>query len=173
MASFSTWALARGRNLAHYGRSSASRVIGVDPCKTSLSVAARCAAALGIAFEPVEAKGEELPLARGSIDSIIVAFTLCTIPDVARALSEARRVLRPDGALFYCEHGLSQERGLARLQRLCNPVWRAVFGGCQVVRDPVQLLQRGGFRVTENTTSRGKGAPPPVANHFCGVAVPG
>lgn len=161
-----------GRNLQHYVPERVQRLIGLDPCETSLAVASERAAKLQLPFEPIQAGAEAIPLPRHSIDTVVLTFTLCTVPNVEAAAKELRRVLKPNGAILFCEHGLADRHSAARLQRFLDPVWRRVFGGCRLTREPDVILGENGFQLIEHTRSRGSGAPPPVAWHRSGVAVP-
>jgi ubiquinone/menaquinone biosynthesis C-methylase UbiE len=98
-------------------------------------------------LEMIDVSAEEIPLEEKSIDTVVITYTLCSIPDVERALRGARRVLRPGGRLLFCEHGLAPEGPVRRWQHRINPVWRRFSGGCNVNRDIPGLLQEGGFRV--------------------------
>ena len=99
---------------------------------------------------PVERTGqtaEEIPLPGGSVDAAISAWTLCTIPDAGRALTEIRRVLKPGGALCFVEHGLSPEPGVARWQHRLTPLQKKVAGGCHLDRPIDALIEGAGFRL--------------------------
>ena len=84
------------------------------------------------------------------MDSILVTYTLCTIPDVIAALEGMRRVLKPGGYLFYCEHGQAPDAGVYKWQRRMNPAWRAIAGGCNMDRDVPALLEAGGFAIEDD-----------------------
>ena len=91
--------------------------------------------------------GERLEAADGTYDAVLSTFTLCTIPDVAAALAEVRRVLRPGGALHVLEHGLAPEPRVAAWQRRMEPLQRRVAGGCHLTRDVPTLLTDAGLHV--------------------------
>src|SRR6185437_9908019 len=93
----------------------------------------------------------------GSCDAALCTFTLCTVPDPARALAEFHRVLRPGGAVHFLEHGLSPEPGVARWQHRLDPVQRRVADGCHLSRDAPALVEEAGFalRLTEQQYVRG------------------
>src|SRR5690606_19111679 len=84
--------------------------------------------------------GQALDLPTDSHDSVLVTFSLCTIPDPDAALREARRVLRPGGRLHFLEHGLAPESSVQRWQARLDPVERALGGGCHLTRDVGAML---------------------------------
>ena len=99
---------------------------------------------------PVERTGttaEAIPLPDGSVDEVISSFSLCTIPDVERALRELRRVLRPGGTFRFVEHGRSDDPRISRWQDRLDPVQRFLAGGCHLNREPDRLLREAGFRI--------------------------
>ena len=77
---------------------------------------------------------ETIPLASHSMDTIVAASTMCSIPDVGRALSEVRRVLKPSGRLLFVEHGRAPDVRVAAWQDRLTPLWRQVAGGCHLNR---------------------------------------
>jgi ubiquinone/menaquinone biosynthesis C-methylase UbiE len=157
-----------GLNLPLYGPAVQS-VIGVEPSPALLDRARRQAAQMPVEF--IEGSAEALPLADRSIDTVVTTWTLCTIPDAARALSEAHRVLRPGGALLFVEHGKAPEPGVARWQDRLDPLWSRLAGGCHLNRPVDQLIQLAGFRLDRLETSR---VPGPRTHTFLyhGRAVP-
>jgi len=111
-----------------------------------------------------------LPAEDASVDTVLLTFVLCSLKDVAAALAEARRVLRPGGELRMLEHVKSEHRGEARLQRLLEPVWRRVFSGCSLLRDPRMELERSGFDAS-SLVPVVLPLPPPVRAGLLGIAV--
>jgi ubiquinone/menaquinone biosynthesis C-methylase UbiE len=91
--------------------------------------------------------GERLPFADASFDTVVVTFTLCSIPDVGAAIREMRRVLAPGGQLLFLEHGLAPSSTTQAWQHRLNLLWKPVSGGCHLDRDPEQLLRDAGFDV--------------------------
>lgn len=91
--------------------------------------------------------GQRLTAPDESYDAVLATFTLCTIPDPARAVAEVRRVLRPGGVFCFLEHGLSPDARVATWQRRLDPIQGAVFGGCQLSRDTLAMVRDAGLVV--------------------------
>ena len=139
-----------GLNLRHYDRDNVRRVFGLEPSAGMRNSAARVIAESDIEVELIEMPGEEIPLDNGSVDSVLVTYTLCTIPDVVTALQEMRRVLKSGGHLFFCEHGKAPDQDVHKWQRRLKPGWRRISGGCNMDRDIPALLREGGFAIEDD-----------------------
>jgi ubiquinone/menaquinone biosynthesis C-methylase UbiE len=114
--------------------------------------------------------GQAIALDDHSCDSALSTFTLCTIPDAARALSELRRVLRPGARLHFLEHGLAPDPAVAAWQRRVEPLQRRLAEGCHLTRDPVALIEAAGFTV-EHVDQRYARGPKPWSWFSVGTAV--
>ncbi len=136
-----------GLNLAFYDRDRLERLWAVEPSRELAPQARQRAKEIGLPFELLEVGAEAIPLDDGSIDAVVTTYTLCTIPEIARALSEMRRVLRPDGALHFVEHGRAPDPGVARWQRRIEPLWKKIAGGCHLTRDVPSLLAEADFKI--------------------------
>ena len=90
---------------------------------------------------------EEMPLPSESFDTVLMTFSLCTIPDGHAALQEIRRVLKPEGRLVFCEHGEAPDESVARWQARINPMWRRLLGGCNLNRPIVNWISKAGFGI--------------------------
>lgn len=157
-----------GFNLPLY--ETATHVIGLDPSVKLLSMA-RGVGGVRPSIELVEGVAEAIPLPGHSVDTVVSTWTLCTIPDVARALAEMRRVLKPEGRLLFAEHGRSSERQVVRWQNRLTPIWKRIGGGCHLNRPIEQLICEAGFRVEALQTGYMKG-PKPMTFMYEGVARP-
>jgi ubiquinone/menaquinone biosynthesis C-methylase UbiE len=134
-----------GLNLAFYDPAKVSSVSGVDPAAELRDLAEAAPRPEGLAVEILPGVAEDLPFESASFDSVVCTFTLCSVHAPDRALAEAMRVLKPGGRLFYCEHGLAPEPGVARWQRRIEPVWKRLAGGCRLTRPILPLLEGAGF----------------------------
>ncbi len=136
-----------GTSLPWYDSAKVDSLIALDPAAGAMAIAARRESQVAFPVEHVALRGEEIPLDAASVDTVVVAYTLCTIPDVERAIQGMRRVLKPGGQLLFIEHGRSPEPGMQRWQQRANPAWGLVFGGCDLTRTPPELLQKAGFEL--------------------------
>ena len=125
------------------------RVAAVEPSDTGWRLAGARCRATEVPVVRSGLDGQSLPFADDSFDAALSTWTLCTIPDVAAALGELRRVLRPGGALHFLEHGLAPDEQVRRWQRRLDPVQRRVAGGCRFTRPVVELLTTAGFTIRE------------------------
>jgi ubiquinone/menaquinone biosynthesis C-methylase UbiE len=158
-----------GLNIPYYP-AGLKRVQAVDPAGVGRKLAAGRVAASAVPIEYVGSDAEALPVADASVDHVLSTWTLCTIPDAARALAEVRRVLRPGGAFRFVEHGLAPDPRVARYQRRLTPLQRRAFGGCHLDRRIDQLVTGAGLQLTRLRTYYMKG-PRALGFTFEGAAV--
>ena len=137
-----------GRNLTHLPPE-VTRLRAVEPSPGGRSIASKRIRASTVPVEFVGTDGQEIPLPDGSVDHVLVTWTLCTIPDVEQALSEMHRVVRPGGTLRFAEHGRSPDPKMAARQDRWNPQWGRLFGGCNINRSIDELVESAGFELTE------------------------
>lgn len=136
-----------GHNLPHLPET-VSRLAAVDPSIVGKRLAARRLEACPVPVEFVGLDGQALPLADQSMDAALSTFTMCTIPDIATALRELRRVLRPGAELHFMEHGLSPDAAVAKWQHRLTPIQRRLCGGCHFNRAIGELIAANGFEIT-------------------------
>ena len=141
-------------NFAMYDASKVERLYALEPAPGMVVKARRTAGSLGIgkSIDFLETGAENIPLPDNSIDTAVITFVLCTIPDWEGALAETRRVLKPGGRILFTEHGLAPDEDIAKWQRRVEPVWKALAGGCHLTRDTVSLLHQGGFTTEDAET---------------------
>ena len=158
-----------GLNARHYPPA-VTRVRAVDPATLGRRLAADRVAASAVRVEYIGLDGQALPLKPASVDHVVSTWTLCTIPDVERALGEVRRVLRPGGSLHFVEHGLSPDARVARWQDRLTPLQRRLAGGCHHNRPIDRLLDGSGLELAGLTTYYLEG-PKPLGYTFEGRAI--
>ena len=126
-----------------------TRVDAVEPSEVAWNMSEQRRAASPIAVGHVGLDGQRLALPDGEYDAALSTFSLCTIPDVATALTEVRRVLRPGGAFHFLEHGIAPDPRVARWQQRLDPVQRRVAGGCHLSRDIPALVAAAGLEIVD------------------------
>ena len=134
-----------GHNLPYYDTQRVSSVVGIDPCRTSWGLAQPRAQGLGVPLDFVEGSAEDMPLEDAQFDSVLMTFSLCTIPNAQAALAEIHRVLKPGGQLVFCEHGQAPDDTVVKWQNRVNPLWRRLLGGCNLNRPILDWIKGSGF----------------------------
>jgi len=134
-----------GLNLPHYDRSRVECVWALEPSAQMRALAAPRVAASGLDVRMLDLPGEALPLPDRSVDTVVMTFTLCTIPDAVAALNQIRRVLKPGGELLFCEHGAAPDNGVRRWQDRLDGIWSRLAGGCHLNREIAPVIQSAGF----------------------------
>jgi ubiquinone/menaquinone biosynthesis C-methylase UbiE len=159
-----------GLNLAYYERGAVSRLYTLDPSAALVRMARKRLTRAAVAAELLVGSAEDIPLAERSVDTVVSTWTLCSIPDVARALREARRVLKPGGSLLFVEHGHSPDARVARWQERIEPLWKPLAGGCHLTRRIDRLIREAGFDIAELENEYLKG-PRAFTYTYCGRAL--
>jgi ubiquinone/menaquinone biosynthesis C-methylase UbiE len=141
-----------GLNLPFYARQ-AQEIFGLDPSPRLLVRADSNAQHLHIPVHLLEGSAERIPLADRSMDTIVLTWTGCSLPDIRTALAEMRRVLKPGGRLLFVEHGRAPEASVARWQDRLDPFWHRLSGGCHLNRKTDDLIWDAGFRIDDLETT--------------------
>jgi ubiquinone/menaquinone biosynthesis C-methylase UbiE len=131
-----------GLNLPFY-KNPVERIVGLDPSPELLRLASARSAQSRLPLHLVRATAEEIPLKERSVDTVVMTWALCSIPNAARALAELRRVLRSDGQLLFVEHGLAPDPKVALWQHRLDPLWVQV--SCHLDRPMDLLISNAGF----------------------------
>lgn len=138
-----------GLNLPYYRPARVTKIWGLEPSEGMRRKARPIVEKAGLNVEFIDLPGESIPLAANSVDTVLVTYSLCTIPDAIAALEGMRRVLKPGGRLLFCEHGIAPDENVRRWQQRLNPAWSRIAGGCNMNRDILGLLAEGGFEVID------------------------
>jgi ubiquinone/menaquinone biosynthesis C-methylase UbiE len=161
-----------GLNMRHYDKAKVSAIVGLDPSLALHRIAAKRIARAGLDVELVGLSAEKIPMEDAAFDTVVLTYTLCTIPDPVAALKEMGRVLKPEGRLLFCEHGRAPDAAVRRWQERLDPYWGPLAGGCHLARDIPALLAEAGFRIVELDTAYLPG-PRPLTFNYWGAAQPG
>ena len=162
-----------GHNLPFYDATKVTHLWALEPSKEMRARAKDRVKASPIAVEFLDLPGEQIPLENDSADTVLVTYTLCTIPDVAAALMGMRRVLKPSGRMIFCEHGEAPDANVRRWQERITPIWKRIGGGCHVGRAIPSLIRAAGFRVEDMETMYLHGTPRFAGVNYWGSAVKG
>lgn len=136
-----------GLNLPFYRPEAVSRVVGVDPSIELGNLARQRSASVPFPVELHTQAAELDAVEPSSVDTVVLTYTLCTVPAPARVLAAAHRALKADGILLFCEHAQAPDEGVRTWQRRIEPVWKALAGGCHLTRNAAQSVRAAGFRI--------------------------
>jgi SAM-dependent methyltransferase len=159
-----------GLNLPHYDRSRVSRLYALEPSEGMLKRARAKAAEADFPVEILPETAEKLSLPAASVDTVLVTFSLCTIPDGVGALEGARRALKPGGRLLFCEHGRAPDEDVQKAQRRIEPFWKVIGGGCHLTRDIPGMIGAAGFEIEDLQTMYLPGTPRWAGFNYWGAA---
>lgn len=155
-----------GLNLPYYDPALVSEVVGLDPSPAITDLATEAAEAVEFDVRLLHASAEDIPLEDDGFDTLVITYTLCSIPDPAAALREMARVLRPGGSLLFCEHGAAPDPSVRRWQDRVDPLWWRLGGGCHLNREIPNLIEAGGFAVSGIETMYIPGWRPACFNYW-------
>jgi ubiquinone/menaquinone biosynthesis C-methylase UbiE len=159
-----------GLNLPFYNPSTVDHVWGLDPSKQLRKIAEKKAIEIPFDVDFIGLSGEEIPLEKNSVDTVLITYTLCSIPHVHSALNEMSRVLRFGGKLIFCEHGKAPDDNVYKWQKRINPLWTKISGGCNLDRPISNLIEENGFKI-ENIDTRYNSAFKILSYNYRGIAV--
>ncbi len=160
-----------GHNVPYYNPTRVQWLIGIDPSRDVWEIGRKRLAKPAFPVHFIAASASELPIRGHGVDTVLITYALCTIPDVSKALQEIKRVLRPGGMLLFCEHGLAPDASIARWQHRLTPLWKPVSGGCHLNRNMPEIVRRAGFQIETLETQYLPGWKPATFNYL-GVARP-
>ena len=146
-------------NMELYDPEKVTKVWGLEPSEAMRQKAAKNLAKSPVPVEWLSLPGEEIPLEDNSIDSVVVTYTLCTIPDWQTAMKQIHRVLKKDGKIFFCEHGQAPDESVQKWQNKLNGIWGKLAGGCNLNRPVIGNIEQSGFVVDWSESQYLKAAP--------------
>ena len=136
-----------GLNLPFYEKSKINNLYGIDPSSELCDMAKKKASDNEIDVNLLINVAEEIELPKDSIDTVVMTYTLCTIPNPPDALKEIKRVMKVDAKMLFCEHGTAPDKNIIKWQNRINPIWGKLFGGCNINRDIPSILKESGFKI--------------------------
>jgi len=138
-----------GINFELYDPARVTKVLALEPSAGMQRKAQKNLARAKVPVEWLDLPGEKIPLADNSVDTVLLTYTLCTIPDYKTALQQMFRVLKPGGQLFFCEHGRAPDAEVTVWQDRLTPTWVKMAGGCHLNRPIAEYIKEAGFSITE------------------------
>jgi ubiquinone/menaquinone biosynthesis C-methylase UbiE len=136
-----------GLNIPFYDMTKIDKVIGLDPSEELNSLAIGVAEENKVDVDFMLCGAEDIPLPDNHVDTVLITYTMCTIPEVMEANKEMLRVLKPEGRLIFCEHGLAPDPKVAKWQSRIDPIWGKIAGGCHLNRNIPELITSAGFEI--------------------------
>lgn len=160
-----------GHNLPFYNPDKVASVIGIEPDDYIWRRSEARREACPFPVTRLGLSGEAIPLEDNSADTVVVTYSLCTIPDPVRALREMKRIVKPDGQVLFCEHGQSPDPNVHKWQNRIDPIWKNIAGGCHSGRDIPALLKEADLTITTMDQMYIPG-PKILSYNYWGVATP-
>ena len=157
-------------NIPYYDKSKIKYLYGLDPSIELLNLAKPLAKKNELEIEFLECGAEAIPLPNDSIDTVVITYTLCTIPDTQLSNEEIMRVLKPNGKLLFCEHGLAPDINVVKWQKRINPIWNKIAGGCNLNRDIPKLIRSSGLKISNMEEMYLPSTPKFAGYNYWGVA---
>tara|TARA_B100000963_G_C22631843_1_gene675336 strand:- start:614 stop:1234 length:621 start_codon:yes stop_codon:yes gene_type:complete len=136
-----------GLNFNYYNESKINQIVGLEPSEKLLEKAEKNTKNFNFDIKLIKGMAEDIQIESNSIDSVLLTYTLCTIADTEKALREIRRVLKSNGKIIFTEHGIAPDNNVKKWQNRINPVWKKLFGGCNLNKDIPKILLDAGFKI--------------------------
>jgi|TARA_B110000305_G_C19405080_1_gene622269 ubiquinone/menaquinone biosynthesis C-methylase UbiE len=157
-------------NIDFYKFDRITEITGIDPNESLLKIAQLSKPKLNPKINLIGGISEQLPFPDQQFDSAVVTFSLCTIQHPELAVREIKRILKPDGVLHFCEHGISDSPHLKKWQERIEPIWKPLAGGCHLTRDIFDLIASNGFTLFDHQTIYVEHIPKIAAHLYKGSA---
>jgi len=160
-----------GLNLPYYQKDNIKEIWGLDPSEELLEMARKKAKVEDMDVQFLNAKAEVMELDDNYFDTVLMTYTMCTIPNLSQALSEIKRVMKTDGRLVFCEHGASPEQQVFKWQNRVNNVWSIIAGGCNINKNIPSIIESSGLIISQMETMYLPKTPKILGYNYWGSAV--
>ena len=158
-----------GLNLELYDQNKVSEIFSVDPDNVLLNKARRRAKLNNISLNIESLSAEELPFESNSFDTVVSTYTLCSIKNAEKALTEVNRVMKNGSKFIFSEHGKAPDENVLKWQKRLNPIWSRIAGGCHLDIDIPSIISQSNFKIPEIQSTYVPG-PKFAAYHYWGYA---
>ena len=138
-----------GLNLPFYNKSKIEEIWGIDPSEELNAMAKKVAIKEDINVNFITSSAEDIPFPNDYFDTVLITYTMCTIPSVLKANKEIKRVLKSSGKMIFCEHGVSPDENIKKWQKRLNSIWGKIAGGCNINGNIPMLIKDSGFKIEE------------------------
>ena len=138
-----------GLNLPFYDKSKIEEIWGIDPSEELNAMAKKVAIEECVNVNFITSSAEDIPFPNDYFDTVLITYTMCTIPSVLQANKEIKRVLKSSGKMIFCEHGVSPDENIKKWQKRLNSIWGKIAGGCNINRNIPMLIKDSGFKIEE------------------------
>lgn len=155
-----------GLNLPFYKTDQVNAIWGLEPQANILAMAQEEGKKHSFPIHFIQASAEEIPLDDRRFDTVVITYTLCSIPQALRALQEMKRVLKSGGQVLFCEHGAAPDPKVLKWQNRINPLWKRLGGGCHLNRRIPELFREAGFHLPDLQTMYIPGWKPACFNYW-------
>jgi len=155
-----------GLNLPFYNKENVKHLTAIDPSIEIWNQNKFDIKDLPFSFDFMKAFAEDIPADSNCFDSVVITYTLCSIPDTIKAFDEIKRVLKTNGQLLFCEHGKAPDKSIQKWQNFINPIWKKLSGGCTLNRNIPSIIQNNGFKIHKMETMYIPGWKPASFNYW-------
>ena len=159
-----------GLNLPYYSKSKITKLYGLDPSEELCEMANKNASKHSMDVEMLISGAEEIELPSRTIDTVLITYTLCSIPSPNDALQEIKRVMKDDAIIIFCEHGKAPDENILKWQNRINPLWGKIAGGCNINRDIPNIINSAGLKINNLEQMYLPSTPKIVGYNYWGTA---
>jgi len=159
-----------GLNLRHLSRE-VKHVTGIEPNPGMRKIAVKFAHEYEFPVTLLDMDAQRMGFDDEEFDVVLSTWTMCSIPDLPRALAEAKRVLKTGGELQFIEHGLAPDKSVQKWQHRLTPFSKVLFDGCHTDRMIADFVLDAGFEMLSLENFYAEGMPKSGGYMFLGRAI--